>query len=306
MASAASTAEAPKVYVLPQALASEGVSTAIMELVDRVRPSVVQVRVGQRGLGAGVVWDGDGGIITNAHVVGEADQVSVLFADGHLAQARVVRRAPSVDLALLQTSAGTLAPAYVGESARLRVGQLVFAIGHPWGQRGVVTAGIVSGTGQLDVRFGGHAAEYIRSDVRLAPGNSGGPMLDAHGRVVGINAMIWGGDLGVAIPVHVVLAWLARSRPGRAYLGVELREVEAPPAGTSGLLVLGLRPDGPAERAGLFPGDVLLTLDGAPLPTPDTLSDLLAARPVGSVALLDILRGGALQRLEVTLAAAED
>ncbi|MBV8086026.1 MAG: trypsin-like peptidase domain-containing protein [Chloroflexi bacterium] len=306
MASAASTAEAPKVYVLPQALASEGVSTAIIRLVERVRPSVVQIRVGQRGLGAGVVWDGDGGIITNAHVVGEAAQVDVLFADGRLSEARVVRRAPSVDLALLQTSDGTLAPAYVGESARLRVGQLVFAIGHPWGQRGVVTAGIVSSTGQLDVRFGGRPAEYIRSDVRLAPGNSGGPMLDAEGRVVGINSMIWGGDLGVAIPVHVVLAWLARSRPGRAYLGIQLREVSVPPTAASGLLVVGLRPDGPAERAGLLPGDVLLALDGAPIPTADTLSGLLAARQAGAPALLDIVRAGTLQRLEVTLAASEE
>jgi len=115
--------------------------------------------------------------------------------------------------------AGGLQPAELGDSAALRIGELVLAVGHPWGMPAVVTAGIVSGIGQIAPRWGGRPAEYIRSDVRLAPGNSGGPLVNAAGQVIGINSMIFGGDLSVAIPAHVARAWLASvaiPRPFRA------------------------------------------------------------------------------------------
>ena len=204
----ASAVSEPRVYVLPEALI--GASEPIVEVIERVRPSVVQVRVHGRGAGAGVVWDSDGGVITNHHVVADARTVEILLADGRLVRGEVSRVHPAADLALLQVPAGGLQPAQVGDSAALRVGELVFAIGHPWGQRGVVTAGIVSGTGEVQSRWGGRSVELIRSDVGLAPGNSGGPLIDAAGRVVGINSMIWGGDLSVAIPSDVVQRWLAQ------------------------------------------------------------------------------------------------
>jgi len=195
------------------ALPSVDVSAAIADLVARIKPSVVQVRVHGRGVGAGVVWDAAGGVVTNHHVVGDvAGPVEVRLNDGRSLPARLVRRWRSADLALLQVPGGGLQPASAGDSANLRVGQLVLAIGHPWGQPDVVTAGIISGLGEARLPWGGRAVDYIRSDVRLAPGNSGGPLIDAAGRVVGINSMIWGGDLAVAIPVGVVQRWLARSR----------------------------------------------------------------------------------------------
>ena len=288
------------------ALAGEDMSEAIVALIEHVRPSVVQLRVHNRGVGAGVVWDSHGGLITNAHVVGDASQVGVVFADGRTVVGRVGRLAESLDLAFLEVPAGELEPAEVGDSSQLRIGQLVFAIGHPWGQRGVVTAGIISGCGRLDGRVGDRPAEFIRSDVQLAPGNSGGPLLDAAGRVVGINSMIWGGDLSVAVPSHVVQGWLVRSRRGAAYLGVQLQPVELPHSRAAGLLVSGLRQGGPAERGGLLPGDVLLGLDGSSISSGEALAGALTFREPGAAALLDVLRGGAMQRVGVTLGAAED
>ncbi len=189
----------------------------------------------------------------------------------------------------------------------MRVGQLVFAIGHPWGQPHVVTAGIVSGIGEMPLRSGGRTVEYIRSDELLAPGNSGGPLIDAAGQVVGINSMILGGDLSVAIPSHVVQRWLARGHVPRAFLGVELRPVElrSQRDRSAGLLVSGLRADGPAERAGLLLGDVVVGVDGEPVPEPESIAEALAAHRPGETALLEVLRAGAVQRLEVALGAAE-
>ena len=287
----------------------EGLSSAIAELITRARPSVVEIRVHGRGAGAGVIWDADGGIITNHHVIGEhPGPVHVQLRDGRTAAAEVVRRHPAADLALLAIPAGDLQPAEVGDSSALRVGALVFAIGHPWGQRGVVTAGIVSGTGKTPLHWGGGPVDHIRSDVQLAPGNSGGPLLDAAGAVVGINSMIFGGDLSVAIPSNVVQQWLAQSPVPRVFLGVELRPVELSSrrARAAGLLVSGLRAGGPAARAGLLLGDVLVGCDGSPLPDPGALAEALAAHQPGDVLLLDVVRGGAVQRLEMALGAAEE
>lgn len=202
----ASAVERPNPLLPAEAVFEPGLA----ELIQQVLPSVVQIRVHGRGAGTGVVWDSDGGVITNYHVAGEArGPIEVLLEDGRALSASVVRSHPSADLALLQVPAGGLHPANVGESGGLRVGELVFAIGHPWGQRSMVTAGIISGTGQVAVRWGGEQAEYIRSDVQLAPGYSGGPLVNAAGQVIGVNAMIMGGDLSVAIPSHVVQRWLA-------------------------------------------------------------------------------------------------
>lgn len=144
----------------------------------------------------------------------------LIFADGRVFDAAVAARDSALDLALLTIRAGGLQPIARGDSARARVGELVFAIGHPWGQPGVVTAGIISGLGALPLAGvpgrGGRTAHYIRTDVRLAPGNSGGPLLDAAGGAIGVNAMIFGGDLAVAIPIHVASAWLDSAAGGAA------------------------------------------------------------------------------------------
>jgi serine protease Do len=194
--------------VLEAALAALGWMGLPAEVLERVRPGIVRVQ-GQGSAGAGgIVWRPDT-VVTNLHVVSGARRaLRVVSADGRARVARVLDTSDRLDLALLEVSGADLLPAPIGRSARLRVGELVFAVGHPWGQPWVVTAGVVSGLGALSVSGEAAHGSYIRSDVRLAPGNSGGPLLDARGEVVGLNAMVIGGDLAVAIPSDVVRRWL--------------------------------------------------------------------------------------------------
>src|SRR5262249_13601735 len=148
-------------------------------------------------------------VVTNHHVIVNARQaLRVVDVDGRAHAARVLEASRRLDLAVLEVPGAELVPATIGRSAGLRVGELVFAIGHPWGQPWVVTAGVVSGLGAVAVPGRREPGSYIRSDVRLAPGNSGGALLDARGAVVGLNAMVIGGDLSIAIPSDVVRQWL--------------------------------------------------------------------------------------------------
>lgn len=283
---------------------SAAVSPAVTELIDRLRPSVVQVRSESGGAGTGVIWRRSGAIITNDHVVAHArGRLHVTLTDGRSFPARLAARNPRLDLALLQIEASGLPTAALGDSRGLRVGELVFAIGHPWGQPWVVTAGIVSALGEVPVRDDGTTAAYIRSDVRLAPGNSGGPLLNARGEVIGINAMIFGGDLAVAIPSHVASEWLALQPRERPSLGASVRRAELPAgdwAGrTHGLLVAGLTDGGAAARAGLLVGDLLADADGQPLAAP---RDLVAALERSTASLrLVVVRSGVTQHVEVEL-----
>lgn len=285
------------------------ISPAIAQLIDRVGPSVVEVRGAGRGGGAGVIWRADGAILTNNHVVAHIEGAAkVILPEGRALDAAVVAGNPALDLALLSVATGDLPAAPIGDSSRLRVGELVFAIGHPWGRRGVVTAGIVSGLGAVPVGGNGRTAQYIRTDVCLAPGNSGGPLLNAQGAVVGINAMIFGGDLAVAIPSHVASAWAA-GLPGRQVtLGVQVQAVELPPAsgGTElaqavGLLLVGITPGGAADRAGLLVGDVVLEAAGTPVEAAETLRDILARNDTARPLPLQVLRGGAVRAIDVHL-----
>jgi serine protease Do len=281
---------------------------AAADLAADVLPSVVQVRGRGRGHGSGVVWRDGSTIMTNFHVVaGLGDALEVLSIDNRSFPARLIAGNPRLDLALLAIEGGNLAPAPLGDSAWLRVGDLVFAVGNPWGQRGVVTAGIVSGLGELERQRGEERATYIRSDVRLAPGNSGGPLLSAHGEVIGINAMIFGGDLSVAIPSHIALAWAEHIPQQPVYLGLGVQPAELPDhlrgnGQTRGLLVAAVAADGPARAAGLLVGDLLLRLDGAPLERSQALIDALAARRPGDMIRLEIARGGERINLTVTVA----
>ena len=283
------------------------VSDAIAEMVERVRPSVVQVMNGRRGAGAGVIWRSNGGIVTNHHVVaGGGPTARVLLPDGRELEANVVNSNPALDLALLEAEAEDLPAAPVADSSHLRVGELVFAVGHPWGQPGVVTAGIVSGLGEVPVPRTGRNAQYLRSDVLVAPGNSGGPMLNAQGAVVGITAMIFGGDMAVAIPSHVATEWVAGLPSRRVYLGVGVQPVELPPvyadnAYAAGLMVVAIERDGPAHRAGLHVGDVLLSLQDRPVIDGDTLLGALAKGAEGEPLRLRFWRGGALRELDLDL-----
>jgi serine protease Do len=173
------------------------------ELTQRVYRSLVIVHNGHRGAGAGVIWREGGYIITNHHVVARGE-IFVIPPGGQSLPARLVKREPEIDLALLQVDLPAIPPVLIADSRDLKVGQIVLAVGHPWGQRDVVTSGIITSLGTAEVRGSRMSVPIIRSDVTLAPGNSGGPLVNAVGGVIGINTMIVGGDLAVAIPSHLV------------------------------------------------------------------------------------------------------
>jgi serine protease Do len=275
-------------------------------MIEDAQRSVVQVRSGERGIGAGVIWRPDGLVLTNHHVVaGGRRDVTVALQDGRTFGADVVKSTRSLDLALLKLEGdhGDLPAAPVGDSDALRVGELVYAIGHPWGRVGAVSAGIIGGVGELrgPRPRRGSSTRYVRSDVTLAPGNSGGPLLNARGKVVAINAMIFG-SMAVSIPSNAASAWVAAER--RQRLGIGVLPVELPlstrkEAGASGLVVAAVETAGAADRAGLLVGDVLLDVAGEPLGEPGTLLEALAR--AGDAVSLRVMRGGRIMVMEVRL-----
>jgi serine protease Do len=191
--------------------ASGLLNIALEELLGRVRPVLALVRNERRGAGAGVLA-GDGLVLTNLHVIGRAHSVQVVLDDDTVYEARVIASDPHVDLALLQIPAnGHRAAVFSNEMPR--PGELVYAFGHPWGQRNVLTGGVLSAVTSLRGRDG--EVPVLRADVQLAPGNSGGPLLNAAGEVIGLNAMIFGGDQSVAIPASLIKSFLAGARKDR-------------------------------------------------------------------------------------------
>jgi serine protease Do len=273
------------------------------QMIERAQRSVVQVRSGGRGIGAGVIWAPDGLVMTNHHVVaGGRRKIAVALHDGRTFDAEVVKSSGSLDLALLRLSgdATNLPAAPIGDSDALRVGELVYAIGHPWGSVGAVSAGIVGGVGELRGR--GSSARYVRSDVTLAPGNSGGPLLNARGEVVAINAMVFG-RMALSIPGNAADAWAAAER--RPRLGIGVLPVGVPAslprdAGASGLVIAAVEAGGAADRAGLLVGDVLLAVADEPLDGAGTLLETLAR--AGDTVKLRIMRGGRIEVMKVLLA----
>ena len=270
-------------------------SGAAERMVEEARGSVVEVTTGRRGAGAGMIWPGGALVLTNDHVVsagrpgrgrrrGRSAGPRVSLRDGRTFDAEVAKRSGRLDLALLRLkdAPADLVPVVVGDSGALRVGELVFAIGHPWGRPGVATMGMVSGL----ARDGG---PHIVSDVSLAPGNSGGPLLNARGEVVGINAMISGG-FSFSIPSGVARTWVEGSGTVRPRLGVGV--VPAGVRGDAGLVVAFVEEGGPASSSGLVVGDVLLGTEDGPVSFAGAsdLSDALAR--AGEAARLRVKRGG--------------
>ncbi|GER91336.1 hypothetical protein KDW_54980 [Dictyobacter vulcani] len=283
-------------------------SSALTEMFNQARPAIVQVRNEQRGGGTGIVWRPDGQIITNNHVVPkDGAGIQVHFVDGRTLPAQVLHRQPEFDLALLKVDADELPFLQAGNSAKLRVGEWVFAIGHPWGQRWTVTAGIMSSmsTRQIDEDI---SIPYIKSDVLLAPGNSGGPLLNADGHVVGVNAMIFGGDLSVSIPSNVVSEWLTSLPEARGILGVGLQRTDLPQSIQSqlparreqGQLVVSVVERVAAQQE-IFLGDLLLDIEGLPIDSAATLRQQLANKVPGDSISLNIVRGGILKTITATV-----
>ena len=191
-------------------------NAALDELLARIRPVLALVRNGRHGAGAGVLA-GNGLVLTNFHVVGRARHLQVVLDDDTQYEAHVVASDPNVDLALLQIPSNRHTAA-VFSRAPPRPGELVYAFGHHWGQRNVLTGGVLSSVGSVRGRHGD--VPILRADVQLAPGNSGGPLLNAAGEVIGLNAMIFGGDQSVAIPASLILSFLAGVRKDQAPEGV--------------------------------------------------------------------------------------
>jgi putative serine protease PepD len=271
---------------------------------------VVAVQVGG-GSGTGFVIDRRGTIVTNAHVVGESSRASVRFGDsGTTVDAEVLGSDPSTDLAVLRVDpsrVGTLHPLSLADSDDVRVGDEVVAIGHPFGLDRTATAGIVSGLGrEIQSPNGFSIDEVIQTDAAINPGNSGGPLVDGRGRVVGVNSQIatngaGGGNVGVgfAVPANTVREVVPQLASGqtieRPYLGLTTA------AGSGGVEVQDVTPGGPAQRAGLRAGDVVVSVDGREVSEPGDVTDALDGNEPGDSVEIEVERDGARERLEVTL-----
>lgn len=241
------------------------------QIAERLRRSTVQVTTGRRGQGSGFIAESDGVIVTNAHVVGES-AATVHLWDGSSYPASLKARNRRRDLAILSIPAMNLTPVTLTNSDELRVGELVIAVGNPLGFMGAVSTGIVHAIGS---RPGLGPAKWVQVDLQLAPGNSGGPLADARGNVVGVNTMISAG-MGLAVPANTVAQMLAGDLDP-APLGVVLRSASMRIAGNErrGLIILEVTPGGAAEYASLRPGDVIIGISGKPLNSLDELESAL-------------------------------
>jgi S1-C subfamily serine protease len=306
-----------------EAEALDAYSRTVAGVVERLAPSVANLRVlratrrGQLPVGAGsaVVLTPDGFLLTSAHVVaGRGRTGRATFVDGREIGFRVVGADPLSDLAVLRADADDLTPAALGDAARLRVGQLVVAIGNPHGFAGSVTAGVISALGRsLPARSGSTLRmidNVIQTDAALNPGNSGGALVDSFGRVVGVNTAVAGVGLGLAVPINeatrqVIGALMTDGRVRRAYLGVAGGPRPLPARARrernqdSGVEVIEITPDSPAERAGLRPEDLIVELAGARVQGVDDIQRLMVADLIGSPVDVEVLRGGEPLRLRL-------
>ena len=242
------------------------------EIAEQLRRSTVLIPAGGRGCGSGVIWSPDGVILTNAHVA-RGSRVNIGLWDGREFPASVTSRDPRRDLAQLRIDAQGLPAITPADSSQLRPGELAIAIGNPLGFVGALTTGVIHAVGPLR---GLGAQDWVQADVRVAPGNSGGPLANARGHVIGINTMV-AGRLALAIPSNAVTAFLSNDAP-HAWLGVTLRPVGVPRAsGRSafGLLLLEIESGSPAEYASLLPGDILLGAEQKQFISADDLSRAL-------------------------------
>jgi serine protease Do len=292
--------------------ALDAYSRVVTTVAERLGPSVANLRVFSRrrssGSGSGVMITPDGFLLTSAHVViGGGSRVRASFTDGSDVQATVVGADPLSDLAVLRADSPVAPAAELGDAAGLRVGQLVVAIGNPHGYAGSVTAGVVSALGRsLPARAGAATRiidDVIQTDAALNPGNSGGALVDGHGRVVGINTAVAGIGLGLAVPVNattrrIVSALMRDGRVRRAWIGIAGGARPLPPRVAASLgrdraiEVVEVVDGSPAAAAGLRAEDLIVGVDGSPVRGVDDLQRLMTEERIGAAVALDVVRSG--------------
>jgi S1-C subfamily serine protease len=298
-------------------------SNAVIDVTDRVGPAVVRVETGPKvpngrergGLGSGIVISPDGLVLTNSHVVGSSKEIRLRDVEGNFGDARVLGVDPDTDLALLRADGVRDLPyAALGNSKTLKRGQLVIAIGNPLGFESTVTAGVVSALGRSIRSVSGRTIEdVIQTDAALNPGNSGGPLVSSNAEVIGINTAIINGAQGICFAVASNTAQFVLSeiiRHGyvrRAFIGVAGQTAPIPRrhavlAGVEnkmGALLMQIEPDGPAAKAGLLPGDVVIKLDGVEINGVDDLIRVLDRDRIGRRLAMDVLRLGRLRAIDI-------
>ncbi len=288
----------------------QSLSDAMSGLADKVASSVVRVR-SARGFGSGLVWSEDGYILTCSHVVGRASAVQVGFGDGQSVEAKVVGHDPYSDLALLKADRNGLKPIEHGDSEQIKVGQLVFAFANPFGRRPSTTSGIIT-TAKTTLGWGrGIMENMIVTDAPLNPGYSGGPLVDASGRMIGIN-VAYMNSRGIAIPITVaeetVNSLIRDGRIRRAHLGISTDTIgfskdvadQAKIDQEEGLMILEVEPDSPARKAGLLVGDILVKFNKTPTTNHHDLYRLLTKDVIGKSFEIEILRAERPVNLTIT------
>ncbi len=291
----------------------------VVRIARQVSPAVVSVSQQEGGSGSGVIVQPDGVILTNAHVVGMSRTVRVGLADGRRVEGRVVGRDASLDVAVVRIEVPNMPVAPIGDSDRLEVGQTAIAIGNPLGLERTVTTGVISALNRSPrgITLDG----LIQTDAAISPGNSGGPLLDSRGRVIGINTAVLSArgaqGLGFAVPINlarnVAEQILTTGRVVRSYLGVEYRDVEPEMAEQfrlsvrEGIVVAAVEPGKPADRAGIERGDIITRIDDTPIKQGGDLRRILRDRRPGDTIRVTVMRAGEGTRtLSARLDEAED
>ncbi len=289
------------------------ISDALAATIEAMGPSVVRVEARRRFSATGIVWSRDGLIVTAHHVIEQADNIRLGLPGGPTFTATLVGRDPTTDLAVLRTTTSELAPPVWAEpdGSSPRVGHLALALGRP-GQSVQATLGIVSVRGESwRTPVGGLIDSYIQTDIVMYPGFSGGPLVNAAGQVVGLNTSALLRGLSLTVPVatmhRVVEVLLAHGKIRRGYLGVSTQVVRLPAVlkeplqQETGLLVITVEPNSPAEQGGLLLGDVLVTMEGTPVRQPDDLLTFLRADRIHTAVLVRLVRGGQLQERSIVI-----
>jgi serine protease DegQ len=270
----------------------------------------------QASLGSGVIVSPDGYILTNNHVIEGADDIQVVLADGRKEVAAVVGTDPETDLAVIRIDARNLPVIVLGHADQARVGDVVLAIGNPFGVGQTVTMGIISALGRNNLHIN-HFENFIQTDAAINFGNSGGALIDTEGNLLGINSAIYsqtGGSVGIgfAIPVStakmVMEAIIKHGQVVRGWIGIETQDITPELAASFGLardkgaIIAGVVQDGPADRAGILPGDILLTVAGKPVGSTSEMLNLIAQLPPGQKATMTVMRKNREAAVEVNVA----